>query len=337
VKKEGQIMYFSNSRPLKILAKNPELFKNYYLFWGMQIAYMKFVGKKRRPEKYAGKYVQDMEHGNDSLKQAIQSGKPFMAGRFGSNELSLTVFSHLRKQNLLKDRKKLPHRLVIENCGFFPASEDAVEQFGDLMIESMKQCDIFCVWYNICEDYFVQRYGKSDITLIHRKVLDFWNFDQSWTGALKDKKVLVIHPLDELIQKQYEHRKEIFTNESYLPAFELRTLKAVQTIAGTEDPRFSTWFDALQYMYEEAMKIDFDIALIGCGAYGYPLAAKLKESGKQAVHMGGVIQILFGIRGNRWDNDAEALLMRYVNEAWMKPDVKDIPQNAEQVEGSCYW
>jgi len=54
----------------------------------------------------------------------------------------------------------------------------------------------------------------------------------------------------------------------------LLTLKAVQTIANTKDDRFDTWFDALDYMYNEALKLDFDVALIGCGAYGYPLAAK---------------------------------------------------------------
>ena len=45
------------------------------------------------------------------------------------------------------------------------------------------------------------------------------------------------------------------------------------------------------------MKFDFDVALIGCGAYGFPLAAKLKTAGKQAIHLGGVLQALFGIKG----------------------------------------
>lgn len=40
---------------------------------------------------------------------------------------------------------------------------------------------------------------------------------------------------------------------------------------------FSTWFDALDYMCGECEKIDFDIALLGCGAYGYPLAAHIKK------------------------------------------------------------
>lgn len=44
-------------------------------------------------------------------------------------------------------------------------------------------------------------------------------------------------------------------------------------------------------------KIDYDICLIGCGAYGFPLAAHAKRKGKKAVHLGGALQLLFGIKG----------------------------------------
>lgn len=95
----------------------------------------------------------------------------------------------------------------------------------------------------------------------------------------------------------------MFDNPDILPEFELKTLKAVQTLAGEKEDRFKTWFEALNYMYTEAMKIDFDIAIIGCGAYGMPLASMLKEAGKKAIHMGGVTQILFGIKGKRWEEE----------------------------------
>ena len=87
-----------------------------------------------------------------------------------------------------------------------------------------------------------------------------------------------------------------------MPEFELSCVKAVQTIADEKDDRFKDWFDALNYMYRECMKRDFDIALIGCGAYGMPLAVRLKQAGKQAVHIGGSLQLLSGIIGFVRDN-----------------------------------
>lgn len=78
--------------------------------------------------------------------------------------------------------------------------------------------------------------------------------------------------------------------------------KSVQTMCFNKDERFSDWFEALDFMYHEAMAKDFDVAIIGCGAYGFPLAAKLKRAGKIAIHLGGVTQLLFGIKGRRWEN-----------------------------------
>ena len=88
-------------------------------------------------------------------------------------------------------------------------------------------------------------------------------------------------------------------------------------------------------MYKEALNIDFDIALIGCGAYGLPLAVQLKRAGKQAIHIGGALQLLFGIKGTRWENKPEASIL--FNEYWIRADLSERPRRLDQVEGGCYW
>ena len=146
----------------------------------------------------------------------------------------------------------------------------------------------------------------------------------------------MIHPFAETIKKQYEKREALFENPEILPELKvLNTVKAVQTIAGCQDDRFATWFEALEWMYEEAMKTDFDVAIIGCGAYGFPLAARIKAAGRQAIHMGGATQLLFGIKGHRWDE--YPLISRLYKESWVRPDEKEKPMQAEKVEEGCYW
>ena len=81
---------------------------------------------------------------------------------------------------------------------------------------------------------------------------------------------------------------------------------------------------------------DYEIALIGCGAYGMSLAAHAKRQGKIAVHMAGWTQMLFGIYGNRWIED-QPEFKKYINEYWTRPGVDERPKNAEIVEGGCYW
>jgi hypothetical protein len=88
-------------------------------------------------------------------------------------------------------------------------------------------------------------------------------------------------------------------------------------------------------MYDEAMSKDIDIALIGCGAYGFPLATRLKKAGKQAVHIGGSLQILFGIKGKRWDD--HEIIGKLYNDAWVRPGDNEKVNGSSVVENSCYW
>lgn len=161
-----------------------------------------------------------------------------------------------------------------------------------------------------------------------------YKFSSPWTMALKGKKILVIHPFESTIKKQYAKRELLFENKNVLPDFELKTLQAVQSAAGNP-VNFETWFDALKYMCDEVDKLDFDIALIGAGAYGLPLAAHVKRCGKKSVHVGGALQILFGIKGNRWDHCH--FYQNLYNSNWTRASKEETPQRSSVIEGATYW
>ncbi len=126
----------------------------------------------------------------------------------------------------------------------------------------------------------------------------------------------------------------MFENKDILPDFELKTIKAVQTNA-YNNTGFSTWFEALESMKQQMQQTDFDVALIGAGAYGLPLAVYAKELGKQAIHFGGSLQILFGIKGSRWDSMPD--INKYYNEHWIRPLREETPTSFKAVEDGCYW
>ena len=116
----------------------------------------------------------------------------------------------------------------------------------------------------------------------------------------------------------------------FLNSSSLQTIKAVQTIVGNT-AGYSSWFEALNEMKCQIEAKDFDIALLGCGAYGFPLAAYIKSLGKQAIHMGGQLQLLFGIKGKRWDN------LGFYNKYWVRPSGNERPENLLNVENGAYW
>lgn len=99
---------------------------------------------------------------------------------------------------------------------------------------------------------------------------------------------------------------------------------------------YSDWFCALDYMKKEINKKDFDIALIGFGAYGLPLAAHVKRMGRKSVHMGGILQFLFGIKGKRYVEESHKT-SKYINGYIVSPPDTDKPKKSNLVEGGCYW
>jgi len=307
----------------------------YVLKWNAVKLCNKLSHRKYAFKKYLGQRILSAEEGNDLLKEAIQNGEPFMAGRFGATELNTMVkFENSSKQHSQKQNAALQQ--LGTWSGFFPLDYDSAHKFVDIMEQAIESIDLIGVWFNPMEDYIIGQYEKTIPKTCMLESLEPYYFEQPWTSALRGKKVLVIHPFAKEIESQYEKREKLFPNKTdVLPEFELTTIKAVQTIAGEKDERFASWFDALDYMYKEAMKCDFDVAIIGCGAYGFPLAARLKQAGKITVHMGGALQILFGIRGSRWDNIPQ--FQALFNEYWVHPSPEDIPGKSKTVENGCYW
>lgn len=126
----------------------------------------------------------------------------------------------------------------------------------------------------------------------------------------------------------------LFENSNVLPEFDLQVLAPPQTLAPLT-AGYATWLDALEHLVGRTLQQDFDVALLGCGAYGLPLGAAIKTAGKQAIHLGGALQVLFGIRGRRWEAMPQIAVL--MNDAWIRPSLCETPMSASSVEQACYW
>ncbi len=298
--------------------------------------------------------IQQPQRASDFIYELLISPEPCMIARFGSTEMNIVVNYLSIHENNHSWKKYITgesydwwwHEKGVlqfrEWSGFFPLDEELLCQFSELMISDAQQVDILGSWL---DNEYLLIGNPPRVKRVMLLALEPYWAEQPWTRALKGKKVLVIHPFAKLIEKQYrEHRIQLFRNPDVLPEFELQTIQAVQSLGG-DGGQFKTWFDALHYMEDEIDKRDYDIALIGCGAYGFPLAAHVKRSGKKAVHVGGALQLLFGIKGRRWEipNYGGDLLGRVnpypelFNEFWCRPGDEVKPSNAQKVEGACYW
>ena len=332
-------MYCDGINPVRVLKSDFDLFWKFYPAAMTRILCVKITGKKLRCKIYGGgKIVHNQDKGNNILKQLMNSGKPFMFGRHGSNELLIALNGLMLEKGIIDRIDCKKWNVSCLHSGFFPNEEQNYVKFNKLIINSSAQCDLYGTFRMVGEDYYIKHFMPQNVQLTHLNMMDFWRYEEPFTYLLRGKRVLVVHYLANQIEKQYAiHREKLFKNPKVLPEFKLITIPAVQTVAGERDPRFSTWFDALEYMVQEVKKRkdEFDIALLGCGAYGMPLAAEIKGMGKQAIYMGGVLQMLFGIYGSRWDAEPKAKVLK--NEYWVKPDPNCKPKNEKIVEDGCYW
>jgi glycosyltransferase involved in cell wall biosynthesis len=294
------------------------------------------------------KYVQLKDQkANDFILSTLEQlhRNPVLIAKFGTNELNVILYNILKRSdfswwcdNLTGRRHSIECELtgLLTNMGFFPADLEYTKKFTDIYLKDAKNIDILGSY--IWAEKYISEYllNSKRINLEGYYAPFLWK--NPWTKYLKGKRVLVVHPFTDSIAKQYERREKLFENKDVLPEFaDLKLIKSVQSIAGTTpDLNLHTWYEAIQFLEDKISSVDFDIALIGAGAYGLPLAAYIKRMGKDAIHLAGWTQMLFGIYGNRWIND-QPKFAKFINKYWIRPSDSEKPTNFTKVENGCYW
>lgn len=299
--------------------------------------------------------ITNADEASDTIRALLEAGKPCMVARFGAFELATlvnylgviapqhSVWRYVRGEQPEWWWTESLVRHMQTNAGFFPSTPENLLRFGEEMMHCIPQVDVLGSWLPDERRFF--HLMSPDLQRVSLLNIEPYWAKHPWSAALKGKRVLVVHPFAELIERQYaEKRTLLFENPEVLPPFELRTLQAVQSIGG-ESNNFTDWFEALQWMKDKMDAQPYDVCLIGCGAYGFPLAAHAKRTGHQAIHLGGALQLLFGIKGKRWEDPnygvreikKQGQYSTLFNEHWIRPSAQFIPTQAKNVEEGCYW
>ena len=284
---------------------------------------------------------------NSILSDVVSQMKPLLVSRLGTTENSVVKYfveHHADGECVFPNQLKTAIR---ELSGFFPAEDVLLSQFSQETLKHLGEIDVMAVRsekrehaYWGFEDFFIKGFARKSILIDLNGLVPLGN-PQSWTRELKGRKVLVIHPFAHTVTQQFAKRHLLFDIPDFLPDCELDVLPAVQSVGdNSSQTGFATWFDALDSMRKEIARRDFDVALIGAGAYGLFLAAECKRLGKVGIHIGGATQLLFGILGKRWtdpNSPDSSSVLPFINEHWTGPAKAEIPAGAAKVEGGCYW
>lgn len=280
-----------------------------------------------KQQDYNSKFLIPKET-NNYISNLLLSSQPILISRLGTTELG--VLKSYERNKKYKDKQR---EIIKRYSGFFPTDDESLDKFCKLYEDIIPSMDLIGISFIPFENYMINNYApNAKLTKIRN--LEPYFYQNPWSQHLKGKKVLVIHPFATSIKSQFQKREKIFEDIKVLPDFQLITYKAAQTLGGGNG-EFHSWFEALEKMQKDISKLDFDIAIIGAGVYGLPLASYIKKMGKSAIHLGGATQMLFGVYGRRWEIHPD--FQGIINEHWIKPQVDEKPQNANNVENACYW
>jgi hypothetical protein len=273
--------------------------------------------------------------GNTLIKEILSDNFPALISRHGSTEL-IAAESYDRTNYVVNlDELRL-------RSGFFPNCIESAKRWAQLYLDSAREIDCLCEWNfrfgrHAQAQHVFGKYHPQAKIINNLGVLTPFFLENPWTIALEGKRVVVVHPFEKTIVAQYQKRQFIFKNPKVFPELNsLHVIKAVQTRNGAIDPRFADWFEAYNYLCDEILKIDFDIALLGCGSYGLPLGSYIKRLGKKVVHIGGGLQLFFGIKGPRWEKETQWKIQELYNKHWVEPLKEDKDEGLKIVDNPYF-
>lgn len=153
-----------------------------------------------------------------------------------------------------------------------------------------------------------------------------------WTSYLAGKKVLVISTHAESIKHQWKNKSLVWGPlEDKVANYELvDVIRAPYHphIDVRQYPNCQTWEDMTNYVKRMVDKYDFDVLLSGASTSSPLFVDHAKSIGKIGIQTGGVIQLLFGVKGGRWAKVAGySEWNNMFNDHWIFPLKIDEPQN----------
>ena len=276
---------------------------------------------------YFGRGVLRRGEGNRWIAERLRSEAPAAIGKIGASEMRALVNWRNGKPFSSFNFEEM------HLAGVFPTDQATLNRFGVSFSQTCADLDLLAVWGGRDERKFLDELCPG-ADLCRLTDLEPYYWDAPWSMELKNKRVLVISPFVESIERQYARRLDVWPETRLLPAFELKTLRMPHSDALVPSS-FPSWFGMYEDLIQQGLAIDFDVAIVGAGAASLPLCAAFKRAGKIGIHLGGATQILFGISGKRWESHPQ--IAAFQNQSWVRPSSSETPEKIYKVERGAYW
>jgi hypothetical protein len=274
----------------------------------------------------------------NTLKAALNGEHGCLIGRNGQLELSLLIGSPVHDAHL--------KRLEL-HAGIFPMPNKALFlTWREESIQATCAADLLVTgWYKPLAEAESAALSEWQVKAKHiplRSLEPYYEAPENqWTSLLKGQDVAVVSSFTKTASEQVKKGSKIWGDKKVLDDtirwHWIQTGHPPSVAQGTNEwpAGISTWQDAAKYIVGEVVKSGARIVLIGCGGLSMPIANMLALRGHIVIVMGGAIQVLFGIKGQRWAT--HPIISTFWNDSWVWPSSEETPGGARLIEGGCYW
>jgi hypothetical protein len=282
------------------------------------------------------------------LRSALDERRGFAAAKLGESERALLQYPlvlqreadplRVRAFELVLAHKSLPY------SGIFPATPEFLREFAAAYAAAVRELDSVGVirahWPS--DDEFFRHHD------LRGEPIDYLDHEpdrsrpsdeaRCWLPLLRGRRVLLVCPFAKLLRERATRETfEAVWRNTGKPWFEPAHVDAVEFPYGygqETQERFGTALGLFADLRTRVEEREFDIALVAAGPLGALLAAALKRRGRVAIALGGHLQVLFGVSGERWRERAE-WRRNYFNDAWIEMPARYRPQAGETY--ADYW
>ncbi|MCW5771355.1 MAG: hypothetical protein KIT16_06945 [Rhodospirillaceae bacterium] len=229
--------------------------------------------------------------------------------------------------------------------GIFPVDDAFIDTFADWHAGHVAQLDCLGVFGAAREQDIVEHYA-FDAALMPYGML---RPDRTRAGppgpcylpSLAGRRVLIVASFAPLLAARataeiYEAVWAKIGKRWFAPR-SVAALDFPYGFAGSDHRGFATSIDVFDDIARRMAAVDFDVALIGSGGLGIPIAAEAKRLGRVGISLGGELQILFGVKGGRWRDDP-SWQRKYFTDAWIDMPPRFHPPGKQRLaDRGAYW
>ena len=213
--------------------------------------------------------------------------------KMAKNDPGYFDFENKKENFILYAKQLIEYFKNLDYC--FYAGKDLIDQIDNNIYSK--------------EDEKFLNYILNNKNIIHYSFIEsILPFLESFKVWGENKKILIISPLSKSLIYQYQRINKIIKNYNF-PKFELITIDTNLTWQHENDTKESlglitnNWHEECNRLSKEILKVDFDVAFLSCGSYAMYCGDFIKNvMKKKSIYVGGILNVLFGIYGKRYDN-----------------------------------